>query len=71
MSRQRVCKKHIQQAGWKIQNEGQRETKYHLELLGPRGEQMKVDAASKGLAYRHAQRQVSGAEPGKALWARA
>jgi len=67
--RQRVCKKHIRRAGWSIANEEQREQKYHLELHGPRGEQMKVDAASKALAYRHAERQVSGAEPGTALWA--
>ena len=67
--RERVCKKHIRQAGWSIANEGARDERYHLELQGPRGEQMKVDAASKALAYRHAERQVNGSEPGKALWA--
>ena len=67
--RERVCKKHIKQAGWSIANEGLREQGYHLELHGPRGEQMKVDAPSKARAYRHAERQVNGSEPGMALWA--
>ncbi|MBM7114037.1 hypothetical protein [Archangium primigenium] len=68
--RTRVCKKHIRQAGWSIANEGQREKVFHLELHGPRGERMKVEAASEPLAYRHAERQVAGSEPGTALWAR-
>jgi|GEM_PF-1054372 len=68
--RERVCKKHIKQAGWSIANEGLREQGYYLELHGPRGEQMKVDAPSKARAYRHAERQVNGSEPGMALWAR-
>jgi hypothetical protein len=67
--RERVCKKHIKQAGWSIANEGLREERYHLELHGPRGERMKVDAPSKARAYRHAERQVNGTEPGTALWA--
>jgi hypothetical protein len=68
--RKRVCKKHIKQAGWSIAHEEQQQEGYHLELLGPRGERMKVDARSKPLAYRHAERQVLGTEPGKAIWAR-
>lgn len=67
--RERVCKKHIKQAGWSIANEGQREQGYHLELHGPRGERMKVDATSKARAYHRADRQVTGSEPGMALWA--
>lgn len=67
--RERVCKKHIRQAGWSIANEGQRERGYHMELLGPRGERMKVDAASKARAYHRADRVVNGSEPGMALWA--
>ena len=67
--RQRACKKHIKQAGWSIAHESQREQGYHLELHGPRGEQMKVEAANKARAYRHAERQVNGSEPGLALWA--
>lgn len=67
--RNRACKKHIRQAGWSIANEGQRGEGYHLELHGPRGERMKVDASSLARAYRHAERQVMGAEPGTALWA--
>lgn len=69
--RTRVSKKHITQAGWSIATEGARERGYYLELRGPRGEQMKVDATSMALAYRHAEKQVQGAEPGKALWAKA
>ena len=67
--RTRVSKKHITQAGWSISHEGPQERGYHLELHGPRGEQMKVDAPSLAQAYRHAERQVNGSEPGKALWA--
>lgn len=67
--RERVSKKHIKQAGWSIANESQRERSYHLELHGPRGEQMKVEAPSRSRAYRHAERQVNGTEPGMALWA--
>ena len=67
--RERACKKYIKQAGWKIEHEGQRNEGYHLELHGPRGERMKVDAPSRTRAYRHAERQVNGTEPGLALWA--
>jgi hypothetical protein len=67
--RTRVCKKQIRQSGWSVANAGPREQGFHLELHGPRGEQMKVDAASEPLAYRHAARQVAGTEPGTALWA--
>ena len=67
--RERVCKKHIKQAGWSIANEGLRDQGYQLELHGPRGEQMKVEAPNKARAYRHAERQVNGSEPGRALWA--
>ncbi len=66
--RERACKKYIKQAGWSIANEGRREAGYHMELHGPRGEQMKVDAPTKARAYRHAERQVNGTEPGMALW---
>lgn len=69
--RQRVMKKHIRQAGWIIAKEGPLgEGKYEMVLQGPRGEQMKVDAASRALAWRHAERVVEGSEPGRALWAR-
>jgi hypothetical protein len=68
--RERACKKFIKQAGWSITNEGRRDESYHLELHGPRGELMKVDAPSRPRAYRHAERQVNGTEPGMALWAR-
>jgi hypothetical protein len=67
--RERICKKHIKQAGWSIVNEGEQREGYHLELHGPRGERMKVDALSKARAYHRADRQVNGAEPGMALWA--
>lgn len=67
--RTRTMKKHITRSGWSIARESIEPKGYHLELRGPRGEQMKVDAASMALAYRHAERQVLGAEPGKALWA--
>ncbi len=68
--RDRVCKKHIKQAGWSITREGPQEQRYQLELHGPRGEQMKVEAPTKARAYRHAERAVNGTEPGLALWAR-
>jgi hypothetical protein len=67
--RKRACKKHIKQAGWLITHAGSRAEGYHLELQGPRGERMKVDAATEARAYRRAERQVNGSEPGMALWA--
>jgi hypothetical protein len=67
--RERICKKHIKQAGWNIANAGEQGQGYLIELHGPRGEQMKVEASTKARAYRHAERQVNGSEPGMALWA--
>jgi hypothetical protein len=67
--RERICKKHIKQAGWSIANESEQRGGYHLELHGPRGERMKVDGASKARAYHRAERVVNGSEPGMALWA--
>ena len=67
--RERICKKHIKQAGWSIANEGEQGESYHLELHGPRGERMKVDADTKARAYHRAERVVNGSEPGMALWA--
>jgi hypothetical protein len=67
--RERICKKHIKQAGWSITQESQREGGYHLELHGPRGERMKVESGSKARAYHRAERVVNGSEAGTALWA--
>lgn len=68
--RTRAYKKHIKTSGWHILKEGRQEDgSWGMVLKGPRGERMKVHAPDRPHAYRHAERQVLGTEPGRALWA--
>lgn len=57
IGRERIRKKHLNQAGWKVLDQGKKEDQkgFYLLLRDPGGQQVRVDAATRPRAFEHAQ----------------